>query len=138
MTGNHLLGAKVDLLWAYPFDCTFFRPICLQDVGKEREQERKLCLTAKALRRVAGFCSCKTSIQYVLYITMRGFLVGAKLPHPCSRSLPASMQATEPEKRTLNRVQLRIPGLSIRFKNQCFFEKIFSVLVSDTDGSGIV
>jgi len=48
---------------AYPFDCTFFRLICL---------------TAKALRRM----------------TMRGFLVGA----------------TEPEKRTLKRVQLRNLG----------------------------
>ena len=56
--GDHYLGE-----FAYPFDCTFFRPICL---------------TAKALRR----------------ITMRGFLVGA----------------TEPEKRTLKRAQLRIPG----------------------------
>jgi len=68
---------------AYSFDCTFFRPICL---------------TAKALRRMTGFCSsalascvalppaslqsCKTSIPYVLYITMCGFLVGAKLPFP--------------------------------------------------------
>jgi hypothetical protein len=50
--------------YAYSFDCTFFRLICL---------------TAKALRR----------------ITMRGFLVGA----------------TEPEIRTLKRVQLRILGL---------------------------
>jgi len=41
-----------------------------------------ICLTVKILRRV----------------TMRGFLVGAKLPRPCSRSLPASMQATEPDK----------------------------------------
>ncbi len=48
---------------AYPFDCTFFRPICL---------------TAKALHST----------------TMRGFLV----------------DATEPEKRTLKRVQLRVPG----------------------------
>jgi len=35
---------------------------------------------------------------------MRGFLAGAKLPHPCSRPLPASMQATEPKKRTLKQV----------------------------------
>ncbi len=56
--GDYLLGES-----AYPFDCTFFRLICL---------------TAKALRRT----------------TMRGFLVGA----------------TEPEKRTLKRVQLRILG----------------------------
>ncbi len=86
MLGNHTLGES-----AYPFDCTFFRLICL---------------TAKVLRRM----------------TMCDFLVGAKLPHPCSRPLPASMQVTEPEKRTLNmpffvndsrykRLQLRIPGL---------------------------
>jgi len=60
---NSVGATNVDLLEAYPFDCTFFRPICL---------------TAKALRR----------------ITMRGFLVGA----------------TEPEKRTLKRVQLRNLG----------------------------
>jgi hypothetical protein len=64
--------------FAYLFDCTFFRLIFLQDVGKGRKQERRLCLTAKALHR----------------ITMRGFLVGA----------------TEPEKYTLKRVQLRISG----------------------------
>lgn len=50
--------------FAYSFYCTLFRLICL---------------TAKALRRMA----------------MRSFLVGA----------------TKPEKRTLNRVQLRISGL---------------------------
>ena len=78
--------------YAYSFDCTFYKFICLQDVGKEREQERKLCLTAKALHIVTGFCSsalascvtlppasmqsCKTIVPYVLYITMCGFLVG--------------------------------------------------------------
>lgn len=47
--------------FTYAFNCTFFMLICLQDVGKGREQERKLYLTAKTLRRM----------------TMRGFLVGA-------------------------------------------------------------
>lgn len=58
-----VLGDQSLVEFAYPFGCTFFRPICL---------------TAKTLRR----------------ITKRGFLVGA----------------TEPEKRTLKRVQLRILG----------------------------
>ncbi len=55
---------------------------------------RLICLTVKTLRRIA----------------MRGFLVDARLPRPCSRSLPESLQATGPKKRTLKHVQLRFPG----------------------------
>lgn len=63
IVSNSLQGTNVNLLMAYPFDCTLFRLICL---------------TVKVLRR----------------ITMRDFLVGA----------------TEPEKRTLKRVQLKNLG----------------------------
>jgi hypothetical protein len=90
---------------AYAFDCTYFRLICLQDVGKEREQERKLCLTAKALRRMAGFCSCKTSILYVLYITMRSFLVGATEPKIRTLNMPFFVNDSR-----CKRVQLRFLG----------------------------
>jgi hypothetical protein len=98
MLGIQSLSANVYMIWAYSFNCTFVRLICLQDVGKEREQERKLCLTAKILRRMTGFCSCKTSIPYVLYITMQDFLVGA----------------TEPDKRTLKRV-ITMDGVYLAF-----------------------
>ena len=116
MLAVHLLGKS-----AYSFDCTFFRLICL---------------TAKALRRMVGFCSsalascvalppasmqsCKTGIQYVLYITMRG----SHAAPPCAAPLRGGLQqcksavlpiclvgATELEKRTLKQVQLRILGL---------------------------
>ena len=68
--GANVYMPRVYMTWAYSFECTFFRTICL---------------TAKALHR----------------ITMHGFLVGA----------------TEPEKRTLKRIQLRILG----FKNSDYF-----------------
>jgi len=117
--------------FSYAFDCTFFRITCL---------------TVKALRGIAGFCSsvlascvalppasmqsCKTSILYVLYITMRG--LHAALPcatprwgclSPCkSAVLPICLVGTnDPKKCTLNmpffinnsrckRVQLRFLG----------------------------
>ena len=63
MFDNHTLGNP-----AYPFDCTFFSLICIQDVGKERE----LCLTAKTLRRIA----------------MRSFLVGATMPEKRTLNMP--------------------------------------------------
>ncbi len=90
-TGYQLFGK-----FTYSFDCTFFRLICLQGVGKKREQERKLCLTAKTLRRVVASDSCPLATYTPsMEITMCGFLVGA----------------TEPEKRTLKRVQLWTSGL---------------------------
>ena len=61
---HSLNNYKNNFFSAYPFDCTFFSPICL---------------TAKALRRIA----------------MRSFLV----------------VATESEKRTFKRAQLKVPGL---------------------------
>ncbi len=65
---------------AYSFDCTFFRLICL---------------TAKVLRRIVALDSCPLATYTPsMEITMHDFLVGA----------------TEPEKYTLKRVQLRILG----------------------------
>jgi len=141
----HSLGKS-----ACSFHCMFYRLIYLQGCKlRSVSKMRKLCLTAKTLRRMTGFCSsaltpcvtlglrsrldftdyihvivpsatmqsCKTSILYVLdncsrrcstfytyvvvYIIMRGFLVGA----------------TEPEKRTLtmpcliNHIRYNIPFL---------------------------
>jgi len=72
---------------------------------------RLIYLTVKTFRRLTDFCSApkvgtlgEISILYVLYKTMQSFLVGAKLPRPCLRSLPASLQVTEPDKHTLKRV----------------------------------
>jgi len=77
--------------FVYSFDCAFFKSICLQDVGKGREQEWKLCLIAKGLHRMAGFCSCKTSILYVLYITMHSFLIGATKLEKDTLNMPFTM-----------------------------------------------
>ena len=74
---------------AYSFDCAFFRLICLQDVGKERKQERKLCLTAKAFHRA----------------TMCIFLVGATEPEKRTLNMPFFINNSR-----CKRVQLRILG----------------------------
>ncbi len=64
----------------------------------------------KALRRITGFCSCKTSIPYVLYITMRGFLVGAKLPRPARAPCLHPCRQLRRKKRTIIRGQLTFLG----------------------------
>ncbi len=88
---HHILGDHLSGNPAYSFDCTFFRPISL---------------TAKDIHRMVASDSCPLATYTPsMEITMGGFLV----------------DATEPEKRTLNmpffvndsrckRVQQRILG----------------------------
>lgn len=81
ITKDSLLNDQPLGEFAYSFDCTFFKLICL---------------TAKTFHKIATLVHpCTCGIQYILYITMPVFLVGA----------------TELKKRTLKRAQLRIPEL---------------------------
>lgn len=117
-----LWDAPVYLPWAYSFDCTFCRLIGLPDVGKGRQQERKLCLPVRAFTTTVGYCACKTTVLCVLYQTMRGFLGGATAPQksggqPINTAQCRSTGRWHTEvpqiKRTLKRVQLRIVGLCL-------------------------
>ena len=90
--------------FAYSFDCTFFRLICL---------------TAKTLRTIARMQSVENVWNKFSRTTMCGFLVGATEPDK-SAGQPICTVASRPEgvryrevphvKRTLKRVQLRILG----------------------------